>query len=59
MLAGSGKHIDDAGLAATALVHRLVLVTRNTRDLLGRGVEMLDPFRFPPLRRPGKIGKAS
>lgn len=32
MLGASEKHIDDAGLAATARVHGLVVVTRNTRD---------------------------
>lgn len=35
-------------LAATALVHGLVVVTRNVRDFRGRGVPLLDPFRTPP-----------
>jgi hypothetical protein len=26
-------------------VHRLVLVTRNVSDVLGRGVDILDPFK--------------
>ena len=36
--------IADGLLAATALVHDLVLVTRNTRDVERSGVEMLNPF---------------
>jgi len=31
-------------LAATALVHELTLVTRNTRDFRRSGVTLLDPF---------------
>ena len=33
----------DGLLAATALVHRLTLVTRNTRDVARTGVPLLDP----------------
>jgi len=33
----------DGLLAATALVHDLVLVTRNTRDVARTGVRLLDP----------------
>jgi predicted nucleic acid-binding protein len=33
----------DGLLAATALVHDLVLVTRNTRDVERTGVRLLDP----------------
>jgi toxin FitB len=36
----------DGLLAATALVHDLVLVTRNVRDLERTGVKLLDPFSF-------------
>ena len=36
--------IIDALLAATALCHRLTLVTRNTRDVKRSGAECLDPF---------------
>lgn len=39
----------DLALAATARIHSLVLVTRNTRDFVGRGVRLLDPFVDPPL----------
>lgn len=34
----------DMLLAATALEHDLTLVTRNTRDFEGCGVDLLDPF---------------
>jgi predicted nucleic acid-binding protein len=34
----------DGMLAATALVHSLTLVTRNTRDVRRTGVRHLDPF---------------
>ncbi len=34
-------------LAATALVHDLVLVTRNVRDVANTGVRVLDPSRSP------------
>jgi predicted nucleic acid-binding protein len=44
-LAESEKHVDDAGLAATALVHSLTVVTRNTADFSGRGVTLIDPFK--------------
>jgi hypothetical protein len=33
----------DGLLAATALVHDLVLVTRNVRDVAGTGARLLDP----------------
>lgn len=34
----------DALIAATALTHGLTLVTRNTRDMEGTGVALMDPF---------------
>jgi toxin FitB len=49
-LAVTEKHIDEAGLAATARSHRLVLVTRNTKDFIGRGVPLLNPYKSPPER---------
>lgn len=35
----------DGLLAATALVHNLTLVTRNTSDFARSGVKLLDPFQ--------------
>jgi predicted nucleic acid-binding protein len=53
LLGQSEKNVNDTGLAATAYVHGLVLVTRNVSDVLGRGVDILDPFK-----RPAQIHKA-
>ncbi len=41
---GKPMPIADTYLAATATVHGLVLVSRNTRDLAPTGVAILDPF---------------
>jgi predicted nucleic acid-binding protein len=43
--AAFGLPLVDGLLAATARVHDLVLVTRNTKDVARTGVEILDPFR--------------
>ena len=52
LLAESEKHVDDTGLAATARVHGLVLVTRNLDHVAGRGAETLDPYtRSPTVNR--------
>jgi predicted nucleic acid-binding protein len=51
-LADSEKHIDDAGFAATARIHDLVLVTRNIGDVANRRVWTLDPYKSPPRRQP-------
>jgi predicted nucleic acid-binding protein len=48
LLGRSEKNVDDAGLAATARVHGLVLVTRNTRHVAGRGAATLNPFKTSP-----------
>jgi predicted nucleic acid-binding protein len=37
--------IEDAMIAATAEVHNLIVVTRNTRDFDMLGARTLDPFR--------------
>ena len=36
--------VEDAFIAATASVHRLVVVTRNVRDFKALGVDTLNPF---------------
>jgi predicted nucleic acid-binding protein len=40
----SATLFDDAMIAAMAVVHRLIVVTRNTRDFTVFGIETLDPF---------------
>jgi predicted nucleic acid-binding protein len=39
------RPIRDALIAATALVHQLVVVTRNVEDIAPTGAEILDPWR--------------
>ncbi|MGB8276873.1 MAG: type II toxin-antitoxin system VapC family toxin [Methylovirgula sp.] len=36
--------VEDAMIAATAIVHGLIVVTRNVRDFEGFGVRLLNPF---------------
>jgi predicted nucleic acid-binding protein len=36
--------IEDAMIAAVAVVHRLIVVTRNVKDFKAFGVEILNPF---------------
>ncbi|MFO1187043.1 MAG: type II toxin-antitoxin system VapC family toxin [Alphaproteobacteria bacterium] len=38
-------HFEDAMIVATALVHGLTVVTRNTRDFEGFGVPLINPFQ--------------
>jgi predicted nucleic acid-binding protein len=42
--AGQAMPVKDSLIAATALVHKLVVVTRNVRDFRAAGVKVLDPF---------------
>lgn len=42
---GRAMPIKDSLIAATALVHHLVVVTRNETDFEATGVEVLNPFR--------------
>lgn len=45
-LAGQAElPVIDGLIAATALVHDLTLVTRNTRDFAGTGARLLDPWQ--------------
>ena len=48
LLPGRSKRSLDAGIAATARVHGLIVVTRNVRDFVGLGVRIIDPFHSPP-----------
>ena len=41
---GQSLPIKDSLIAATALVHAFIVVTRNTRDFRTAGVKVLDPF---------------
>jgi predicted nucleic acid-binding protein len=46
LMHGRGEHLlEDAMIAATARVHGLVVVTRNTRDFTPFGVKTLNPFK--------------
>ena len=42
--AGKAMPVKDSLIAATALVHDLTVVTRNTRDFEKTGLKVLDPF---------------
>lgn len=41
------KHRDDLAFVATARVRGMVLLTRNVKDVRGRGVRVLNPFTKP------------
>jgi predicted nucleic acid-binding protein len=43
-MADRPRSVVDTLLAATALVHGLALVTRNTRDVSGTGANVLNPW---------------
>jgi predicted nucleic acid-binding protein len=42
--AGRVMPVKDSMIAATALTHRLIVATRNTRDFANTGVQQIDPF---------------
>jgi predicted nucleic acid-binding protein len=44
MVGQQDKLIEDAMIAAVAVVHRLIVVTRNVKDFKPFGVEILNPF---------------
>jgi toxin FitB len=47
LLKGRKKRDLDTGIAATARVRGLVVVTRNAKDFVDLGVRVIDPFRSP------------
>lgn len=50
----SATLIQDALIAAVAIVHRLTVVTRNVRDFRNLGVPLSNPFNDPPTVQEGK-----
>jgi len=42
--AGRSLPVIDTLIAATAMIHRLTMVTRNTRDVESTGVPLMDPW---------------
>ncbi len=44
--AGSPLPAIDALIAATAIVHGLAVVTRNTKDMKATGVELINPWEY-------------
>ena len=42
---------EDAMIAATAKLHKLIVVTRNVDDFVGFGVEIFNPFESNPVAR--------
>ena len=48
LAAGRKPRVHDTWIAATALVHDLTLVTRNTKDVARTGVKLINPFEPLP-----------
>jgi predicted nucleic acid-binding protein len=42
--AGLAMSVKDSLIAATALVHRLIVATRNVKDFKKAGIKVIDPF---------------
>jgi predicted nucleic acid-binding protein len=49
MLAQREANVMDTAIAATAMVHGLVVATRNVRHFRGRDVRVIDPFKAKPV----------
>jgi predicted nucleic acid-binding protein len=47
LLGKQEKHVNDKGIAMIAAVNGLILVSRNVKDMLDLGVDVLDPFKTP------------
>lgn len=45
--AGNVLHLADALIAGTAIVHNLILATRNTKDFATLGVDVVNPWESP------------
>ena len=45
--AGHTLHLADALIAGTAIVHNLILATRNVRDFAALDLDVVDPWEFP------------
>jgi hypothetical protein len=43
---GISRSAPDMLIAATAIEHQLVLATRNVRDFMGCGIQLVNPFDF-------------
>jgi toxin FitB len=48
MLGQREANVMDTAVAATAIVHDLVVATRNGKDFRNRGVRLVDPFKANP-----------
>ena len=58
-LQGITRSQADLLIGATALLHNLVLVTRNTKDFEGCGIQLFNPFDEPKKDGKGKVDKTT